>query len=86
MHQLVVNHFNGVARLYDPTADNPVELTVGRHSDGIVTIVAVDRDGGNTELVVNVSREQLLAAVAMTALPSTCCEDCHATRGQEGGV
>ena len=54
-----------VVRLYDAVLDNPNELSIGRAHDGRVWLTLADRDGGNTELTLTTSREELLAALAL---------------------
>lgn len=71
---LVVNHFNGVARLLDNSRDNPLELTVAAQRD-TVEFVLVDRDEGN-EWSILVDRAELDAALAVSRIESTC-EDCQ---------
>jgi hypothetical protein len=54
-----------VVRLYDDVNDNPNELSIGRADANHVWLTMVDRDGGNTELTLTVSRHELLAALAV---------------------
>lgn len=80
--QIVVNHFNGVVRLYDSVRDNPLEVTVGRHGDNVVLVVE-DRDAGTQESI-TLDEAQLQAALALTRF-GTVCEDCHTSPGIERG-
>jgi hypothetical protein len=63
---VVVQDYKQLARVYDRVKDNPNELTVGRAGDGRVILLMVDRDGGNTELSLTVSEDDLMAALAVT--------------------
>jgi len=82
MSQLVVNHFNGVVRLYDAVKDNPLEVTVGRHGENVEFVIE-DRDAG-TQDSITIDEGQLQAALALTRF-QTVCEDCRTSRGLERG-
>jgi hypothetical protein len=68
MH-IQADHIGLLCRLYDSVTDNPNELSIGRATKNIVWMTMVDRDGGNTELTMNVSREELTAALALIDAP-----------------
>lgn len=56
-------------RIVDGVQDNPNELTIVGHNDGRVSLGIEDRDSGNAELWITVTRDELLAALAVTAAP-----------------
>jgi hypothetical protein len=55
-----------VCRLYDGENDNPNELNVVAQPNGRVSLGIEDRDSGDDELWITVSRAELLAALALT--------------------
>lgn len=68
--KLVVNHQNNLARLLDVLEDTPNELTIASPTHDVVIVGIEDRDDGNKELWIAVSRKQLEAALAVTGVPS----------------
>lgn len=56
-----------VCRLYEE--DNPNELNIVPQPDGRVSLGIEDRDSGNNELWITVSREELRAALALGDVP-----------------
>jgi len=54
-----------VVRLYDHVNDNPNELNIVRMDDGRISLGIEDRDSGNDQLSIVVTREELLAALAV---------------------
>lgn len=58
-----------VCRIYDLVDDCPNELNVVAQPNGRVSIGIEDRDGGDVELWITVSREELLSALALGEVP-----------------